>query len=205
MCTDFYDRNDPISVFSFSYGQITTGGTVDTSKNNGQLAQVESWIGTEQQYRQQYQYDCLNRLTESLEKYGSGLTSTAYDSKFEYDTFGNCYQRSSARRTARLAGAIGSGQIDLAGGATISFIGCNTSALALDLSKQLVRVRKDISVTGISNACNLIAEVRGVRIGNETTGLSGSTLGNVLTYRQGNEHAYNTRVPERKRLVGGLW
>jgi RHS repeat-associated protein len=111
-----------------------------------------------------------------------------------------------ARRTSVLAGAIKTGQINLAGGATISFIGCNTSALALDLSKQLAGVdRRDVSVSGVSNSCNLIPEVRGVRVTNETTGLSGGTLGTVQTFRQGNKDAFHTSYPARKRLIGGLW
>jgi RHS repeat-associated protein len=81
-----------LQKYVYTYGQIE-GGTLYTSKNNGQLAQVESWIGTEQQYQQQYSYDTLGRLTESIEKYGPGLASTAYDVKYRYDVFGNRQQR----------------------------------------------------------------------------------------------------------------
>jgi hypothetical protein len=58
------------------------------------LAQDDSWIGSTQEYRQQYFYDSVNRLTESKEKYGTSLASTAYDIKYRYDTFGNREQRS---------------------------------------------------------------------------------------------------------------
>jgi hypothetical protein len=60
----------------------------------GQRAQIESWIGTDQQYRQQFSCDCLGRLTESVEKYGTSLGSTAYDLKYRYDKYGNREQRS---------------------------------------------------------------------------------------------------------------
>lgn len=81
-----------LQKYEYKYGQIE-GGTLYTNKNNGQLAQVESWIGTEQQYQQQYSYDTLGRLTESIEKYGTNLASTAYDVKYRYDVFGNREQR----------------------------------------------------------------------------------------------------------------
>jgi hypothetical protein len=83
-----------LQKYQYTYGQIASG-SVDTTKNNGQLAQVESWIGTEQQYRQQFTYDTLGRLTESVEKYGTSLGSTAYDVKYKYDVFGNRQQRQS--------------------------------------------------------------------------------------------------------------
>lgn len=83
-----------LQKYECKYGQIASG-SVDTTKNNGQLAQVESWIGTEQQYRQQYSFDTLGRLTESVEKYGASLASTAYDVKYRYDFFGNREQHQS--------------------------------------------------------------------------------------------------------------
>jgi RHS repeat-associated protein len=81
-----------LQKYQYSYGQIESG-SVDTAKNNGQLAQVDSWIGTTQEYRQQYTYDVLNRLTRSVERYGTGLGSTAYDINYKYDPFGNRQQR----------------------------------------------------------------------------------------------------------------
>jgi hypothetical protein len=62
---------------------------------NVRLVEVDSWIGTTKEYRQQYSYDCLNRLTESVEKYGTSLGSTAYDVKYRYDRYGNRFQYSS--------------------------------------------------------------------------------------------------------------
>jgi RHS repeat-associated protein len=62
---------------------------VDATKNSGQLAQVESWIGTEKQYRQQYHYDCLSRILRSVETFGTSLSNTAYDVNYVYDVFGN--------------------------------------------------------------------------------------------------------------------
>ena len=85
-----------LQKYQYSYGQINTSGTVDTAKNKGQLAQVDSWIGTTQEYRQQFKYDCLNRLLNAKEKYGSSLASTAYEINYEYDPLGNRYQKSSA-------------------------------------------------------------------------------------------------------------
>lgn len=67
---------------------------MDIGKNNGHLAQVESWIGTTQEYRQQYTCDSVNRLLRSVEKYGSSLAGTAYDINYRYDAFGNRQQRS---------------------------------------------------------------------------------------------------------------
>jgi hypothetical protein len=77
-----------LQKYEYHYGKIESG-SVNTAKNTGQLAEVDSWIGTTQEYRQQYQYDCLGRILESTEKYGSSLGSTAYDLKYSYDRCGN--------------------------------------------------------------------------------------------------------------------
>ncbi|MEO7507141.1 MAG: hypothetical protein ABIZ95_07900 [Pyrinomonadaceae bacterium] len=83
-----------LQKYEYKYG-VVESGTVNTAKNTGQLAQVESFIGTEKQYRQQYEYDVLGRVTDSTETFGTSLASTAYHVKYAYDPFGNRMQKAS--------------------------------------------------------------------------------------------------------------
>ena len=59
--------------YNYSYGQIDPqSGSVDTTKNNGQLAQVESYTGgtassPTKQFTQKFSYDSIGRLEKENE------------------------------------------------------------------------------------------------------------------------------------------
>ncbi len=57
-----------LQQYDYGYGQIDQNGDLDTSKNNGQLAQVESYIGVAKQFTQKFSYDSIGRLSEAKEQ-----------------------------------------------------------------------------------------------------------------------------------------
>ncbi|MFN6964692.1 MAG: RHS repeat domain-containing protein [Pyrinomonadaceae bacterium] len=75
-----------------------TGG-VDQSKNNGQLGQIRSWIGTTQQWSQRFSYDSIGRLSESREYKGSDSAHLTYKQRFDFDRFGNLYRKADNNQT----------------------------------------------------------------------------------------------------------
>ncbi len=44
-------------------GTIMVIGTVDETKNNGQVGRIEDYIGTQKRWQQRFQYDSLGRLS----------------------------------------------------------------------------------------------------------------------------------------------
>jgi RHS repeat-associated protein len=80
-----------LQKYEYKYGAINTDGTVDETKNNGQVARVESWIGTQKQWQQRYAYDSLGRLSSAKEYRGDNLQQD-FALNYDYDLFGNRYQ-----------------------------------------------------------------------------------------------------------------
>ena len=71
----------------FSNCELNTNGTVNTSKNTGNLAkQIISFDGASQPFVQTYKYDALYRLIEADEKTNS---SQNWKQTFGYDKYGN--------------------------------------------------------------------------------------------------------------------
>lgn len=59
---------ETLQKYDYGYGQINTDtGTIAANSNNGQLAKVESTIGTNKQSEQRFGYDSIGRLSESRE------------------------------------------------------------------------------------------------------------------------------------------
>lgn len=84
-----------IERYAYKYGQLVSSNgtvTVNEAQNNGQLARVENWIGTDKQYEQRFSYDGLGRLTNSTEIRGDN-GQTAFSQTFGYDVFGNRFYR----------------------------------------------------------------------------------------------------------------
>ncbi|MBK9438872.1 MAG: RHS repeat protein [Chloracidobacterium sp.] len=83
-----------LQKYNYNYGQIdVSNGNIAANSNNGQLAKVESWIGTAKQWEQRFGYDSIGRLKESSEIRGDDLSLT-YKQVFDYDRFGNMYRKS---------------------------------------------------------------------------------------------------------------
>ncbi|MBK7804471.1 MAG: RHS repeat protein [Chloracidobacterium sp.] len=91
-----------LQKYNYNYGQIdVSNGNIAANSNNGQLAKVESWIGTAKQWEQRFGYDSIGRLKESSEIRGADLSLT-YKQVFDYDRFGNMYRKSANNnRTVR--------------------------------------------------------------------------------------------------------
>lgn len=66
-----------VQKYDYEYGAVNMAdGTVDTSKNVGQIARVEGTIGTQRQWQQRFSYDTLGRLTSAGEYRGDTLAQT---------------------------------------------------------------------------------------------------------------------------------
>jgi RHS repeat-associated protein len=89
-----------IQQYEYGYGVVNLNdGVVDTSKNTGQLARVDGFIGGSpssptKQYQQRYSYDSIGRLERAKEVRGDN-SQLVWESKFSYDRFGNRYRKTS--------------------------------------------------------------------------------------------------------------
>ena len=87
-----------LQKYDYGYGQIDQNGNLDVTKNNGQLAKIESTIGTNKQWTQKFRYDEIGRLDKSEEFRGDN-NNPSYYQKFDYDRFGNLYRKNSSNPT----------------------------------------------------------------------------------------------------------
>lgn len=86
---------ETLQKYDYGYGQIDGNGNLDITKNNGQLAKIESHIGAAKQWTQKFSYDSLGRLSESKE-YRGDTNALSYKQKFDYDKFGNLYRKNAS-------------------------------------------------------------------------------------------------------------
>ena len=91
--------SEVLQKYDYGYGQIDASGNLDLTKNNGQLAKVESYIGANKQWTQKFSYDSLGRLSEAKE-YRGDTSALSYKQKFDFDRFGNLYRKTSSNPTA---------------------------------------------------------------------------------------------------------
>ncbi len=85
--------SETLQKYNYGYGQLNGSGVLDQTKNNGQLSQIESFIGASKQWTQKFSYDQLGRLAQSAEYKGSD-DSLTYKQVFDFDRFGNMYRKS---------------------------------------------------------------------------------------------------------------
>ncbi len=88
-----------LQKYNYGYGEIDGSGNLVTTKNNGQLGRIESYIGTAKQSTQKFLYDHIGRLKESAEYRGDN-NSLTYKQKFDFDRFGNLYRKAASNPTA---------------------------------------------------------------------------------------------------------
>ena len=88
-----------LQKYDYGYGQIDSNGNLDTTKNNGQLSQIEGHIGTQKQWTQKFSYDAIGRLSEAKE-YRGDTNALSYKQKFDFDRFGNLYRKNSSNPTS---------------------------------------------------------------------------------------------------------
>src|SRR5215203_2542260 len=80
------ERRSCITTIS-TESTIPTLNSVDESKNNGQIARVEGFIGNVKQWQQFSTYDSLGRLSTTREKRGDNAQQS-YLIKYDYDIYG---------------------------------------------------------------------------------------------------------------------
>jgi RHS repeat-associated protein len=84
--------------FNYSYGQVTQAtGTVDTSKNNGQLGRVDAFVNgaSTKEWDQRFVYDELGRLSTAAEYQQGNNSSKTWQVQYTYDRWGNRFQSGS--------------------------------------------------------------------------------------------------------------
>jgi RHS repeat-associated protein len=93
-------NNSVIQQYDYAYGVVDqSNGNVDSTKNTGQIARIEGYIGgtpslPDKQWQQRFSYDTVGRLTQSSEyRNDSGTLSLTYKSQFDYDRWGNRYRK----------------------------------------------------------------------------------------------------------------
>ncbi len=81
--------------YNYLYGEVTqSSGTVDTSKNTGQIGRIDGTINgsSTKEWDQRFVYDELGRLSIAAEyQNGTGSTPT-WQAKYTYDRYGNRFQ-----------------------------------------------------------------------------------------------------------------
>jgi RHS repeat-associated protein len=86
-----------IQRYDYSFGQINAEtGTIAANSNNGQLAKIDSYIGSSKQWEQRFAYDSVSRLSETREYKQGDNGQLSYKQKFDYDRFGNLYRKSNS-------------------------------------------------------------------------------------------------------------
>ena len=89
---DWTRNSTQIQRYDYKYGVFNpTTGAIDESKNDGQIAQIESFIGGVKQWRQQFTYDSVRRLKSAREKRGDN-DQQSYLANYTYDIYGNRFQ-----------------------------------------------------------------------------------------------------------------
>lgn len=82
-----------IQHYDYKYGAYDpVTNSVDQSKNAGQIAEIEGFIGTQKQWQQRFAYDKVGRLSLAREFRGDN-SQQSYLVNYEYDVFGNRYQK----------------------------------------------------------------------------------------------------------------
>jgi RHS repeat-associated protein len=102
---------ETLQRYDYTYGQIDQNDNLNPTKNNGQLAQVESYIGTAKQFTKKFSYDSIGRLSKEEELRGDNSALT-YRSQFDYDRFGNLYRKQANNTNSLSYSPIEDGEID---------------------------------------------------------------------------------------------
>jgi RHS repeat-associated protein len=94
-----------IQKYEYGYGKVDLAtGNLDATKNNGQLARIDSYIGgtvsnPTKQWQQRFDYDELGRLREVREHRGD-TNALSYKYIFDFDRFGNLFRKQTSNPTA---------------------------------------------------------------------------------------------------------
>ena len=87
--------SEVLQKYNYNYGDLDSSSNL---KNNGKLEQIESFIGSNKQWTQNFRYDSIGRLKEAQEKRGD-TNALTYKQVFDFDRFGNLYRKSASNPT----------------------------------------------------------------------------------------------------------
>jgi RHS repeat-associated protein len=83
--------------FNYSYGAVNQAdGSVDTTKNNGQIGRIDSYIDGAKQWDQRFSYDSLGRLSTAAEYQQGNNNQLTWQTQYTFDRYGNRFQSGSA-------------------------------------------------------------------------------------------------------------
>jgi RHS repeat-associated protein len=89
-------NSNELQRFDYFYGEVNqSNGTIDLTKNNGQIGRIDGAINNTKQWEQRYSYDELGRLSTAAEFYSTGFSTSAWQQQFTYDRYGNRLQSGS--------------------------------------------------------------------------------------------------------------
>lgn len=92
---DVTRSGNQLQHYDYKFGVYNSGtNTVDESKNNGQIAQIESFVTSQKKWTQDFVYDNVGRLSSAREFRGDN-GAQSYLVQYDYDVFGNRYQKQS--------------------------------------------------------------------------------------------------------------
>lgn len=90
---DLTRNGTQIQRYNYKYGVYDpVNNTVDETRNNGQIAEIEGLIQATKQWTQRFTYDSLGRLSSAREIPGNN-NQPSYVLNYDYDVFGNRYQK----------------------------------------------------------------------------------------------------------------
>ncbi|HEX8720127.1 MAG TPA: RHS repeat-associated core domain-containing protein [Pyrinomonadaceae bacterium] len=93
-----------LQKYEYRYGAVDMAtGAVDGSKNNGQIARIEGTVGAQRLWQQRFSYDSLGRLASAGEYYGDALQNRSYLLSYDYDVYGNRYQKAARNQNNAVA------------------------------------------------------------------------------------------------------
>lgn len=82
--------------FNYSYGVVNPAdGSVDTTKNNGQIGRIDSYIDGVKQWDQRFSYDALGRLSVAAEYKEGNNSQLTWQATYTFDRYGNRFQSGS--------------------------------------------------------------------------------------------------------------
>ena len=97
--------------YNYAYGSVNqTDGSIDTTKNNGQIGRIDGFINGAKQWDQRMSYDSIGRLSTAGEYRGdNGLQS--WQTQYTFDRYGNRFQSGSGNAGVNYVPVV-SGDID---------------------------------------------------------------------------------------------
>jgi YD repeat-containing protein len=107
-----------IQQYAYKYGRVDQAtGDVDETKNAGQVARVDGFIGGSpsapvKQWEQRLTYDSIGRLAAAAEKYGQGMSQQSWRNRYSYDRWGNRYQEEAEQAQPLPYTAVEVGDVD---------------------------------------------------------------------------------------------